>query len=95
METPELSNDAILVMLRLRGINLNCVLTPLNVALEPEVSVKSEIDTKTPSQRLRNTFYAVFMYYKETGQVLKEELFEPFYNRRMELIIEKVKEELP
>lgn len=95
METPELSNDAILVMLRLRGINLNCVLTPLNTALEEPVEVESSTEVKSPSQRLRSVIYAVFAHEKQAGKVSSEEIFETFYPRTMEKLIEFCKKRLP
>lgn len=75
--------------------NLEC-----KVLFQPTVSegsgikeIKGEFDTKTPSQRMRNTLYALWKHLTDTNQC--EISFENFYLKRMEALIDKVKEELP
>lgn len=93
--TPELSNEEALVLFRLRGIALDCTLTPLNEELDAPQEVKSAIETKSPSQRLRAVLVAVFAHEKESGKLSKDELFEVFYAKRVEKIIEWLKTKLP
>jgi hypothetical protein len=95
LETPELTNEAMLVFLRLRGINLDMTLEPMEQGAEVPLEVKAEIDAKTPSQRLRAVLYALFAHEKETGKTPKDELFEVFYARKVERIIEWLKTKLP
>ena len=91
METPEMSNEQILVMLRLRGINLDCELSPLNEELEPPEVVKSEVQTKTASERLRAVLFVLFK--NDSGT--PTETFDSFYSRHMEKLIDFVKAKLP
>ena len=95
METPEMTNEEILVVLRLRGLNLDCTLTPLATELDTPAEVKGEIDSKSPSQRLRGVLFVLFSHEKETGKIANDELFEVFYARRVEKIIEWLKTKLP
>jgi len=95
IETPELDNEAMLVFLRLRGINLDMTLQPLEQAKEPPIEVKAKIDNQTPSQRLRSILYVLFDHEKTTGIIPKDELFDVFYARKIEKIIEWVKTKLP
>ena len=84
-----------LVFLRLRGINLDMTLQPLEQAKEPPIEVKAKIDNQTPSQRLRSILYVLFDHEKTTGIIPKDELFDVFYARKIEKIIEWVKTKLP
>lgn len=95
IETPEMSNEEMLVMLRLRGINLDCQFSPLENELEAPVEVSAAIETKTPSQRIRAVLFALFSHEKETGKIPKDTLFEIFYAQKCERIIEWLKTKLP
>lgn len=93
--TPELTNEEALVLFRLRGIALDCTLTPLNEELDAPQEIKAEIDCKTPSQRLRGVLFAVFAHEKETGKLSKDEMFESWYAAQMEKLITFCKKRLP
>jgi hypothetical protein len=93
--TPELTNEEALVLFRLRGIALDCTLTPLNQELEAPEEVKSEIAIKTPSQRLRSVLFAVFAHEKELGKIGKDEIYDVWYPKQMEKLIDFCKKRLP
>jgi hypothetical protein len=83
------------VLFKLCRINLQMLLTPLDEPIEAPVEVKGETQSKTPSQRLRAVLFAQFAYEKESGKIPKDELFENFYAKKVEKVIEWVKSKLP
>ena len=95
LSTPELDNDATLVMLRLRGINLDCTLTPLGEAPEAPHTVKAEIETKTPAQRQRAIIFCLYKHDLETQKLSPGATFEPYYESKMDRICEHLKKQLP
>lgn len=86
--TPELTPEEKAEFMRLQGINLIALFTPLDEPEAPKHIVDSEIDHKTPSQRLRNT---LFVLWKQGGE---KEDFEIFYKNWIEKFIDKIKEKL-
>src|ERR1017187_10016063 len=82
LSTPEFTAEETTVLLKLCRINLDCTLTPLNQELDAPLEVKAEVETKTPSQRLRAV---LFVLYKTEN---KAEPFEVFYANRIEKIID-------
>jgi hypothetical protein len=86
--TPELTPEEKAEFMRLQGINLIGLFTPLDEPEAPKYVVDADIDTKTPSQRLRNT---LFVLWKQTGE---KGDFETFYNSNMEKFIDLVKSKL-
>ena len=95
LETPELTDEHMLVFLKLRNINLDMTLEPLEDSTEAPAEVKSQIKTKTASQRLRAVLFVLFNYEKGSGTVATDALFEPFYEKHMNLLIDFVKRKLP
>lgn len=96
IETPELDNQAMLVFLRLRGINLKMILQPLDeTEVAPPLEVKSELKQKTYSQRIRATLFCLYSHELETGKLPKGALFETFYAEKCEKFIEFIKSKLP
>ena len=83
--TPELSLDQRATILGLHGINSRVMLEPLDVTITGLDKVQTEMDVKTPAQRLRAV---IFVHYKacEAGDG-----FETFYRNQMERIIEGYK----
>jgi len=62
-----------------------------------QIDVDLYDNTKTKSQRLRNTLYVLFQQTELKGHEtdeLKKELWKDFYATRMELLINKIKEKL-
>lgn len=86
--TPELTPEEKAEFMRLQGINLVALFTPLDEPQVPKLVVDSDIEQKTPSQRLRNTLFVLWK------QVNSKDEFETFYNNNMEKFIDAVKERL-
>lgn len=96
IETPELTNEAMLVFLRLRGMNLNMILTPLADTQEVvPLEVKTEVSQRTPSQRIRACLFVLFKSRIDSGKLASDTLFEVFYAQKCEQIINWIKLKLP
>jgi len=104
--TSEFSDAEAAVLLTLRKNALQVTLTPLNVELEepltvasekdmPTVTVVSETDIPTPGERLRKVIYAMWCYDKEAGKAPKDSIFSPYYETKMNMLIEFCKKKLP
>lgn len=88
MDTPELSPQEKVLFMELQNIECEMVLTPKDIKdVAPEV-IQSGFDNKSPSQRLRDT---LFVWYKQEGS---DELFDNWYAKKMEKIIDWVKTKL-
>lgn len=86
MATPELTADEKVAFMELQNVNLDALFDPIDFATKEITEVKSEVDTKTPSQRLRSLWYVVW---KEIGS---EDEFNLFYLKKMEKIMDYIKE---
>lgn len=86
--TPELTPEEKAEFMRLQGMNLVALFNPLDEKDAPKYVVDKEIETKTPSNRLRNTLYVLWEQEGGKGD------FDEFYKRYMEKFIEAVKEKL-
>ena len=80
--TPELTLDQRATLLGLHGKNVRCMLEPIDVPTTGLDVVETEIDAKTPAQRLRAV---IFVHFKNSDT---KEDFETFYRKRMDAIIE-------
>lgn len=89
LATPELEAEDITAFASLRNTNLAMLLQPLGQEPKELKEIKGEFDTKTPSQRLRSVLYVLWKETDGTGE------FEDFYRRRMNSIIDKIKEKFP
>ena len=81
ISTPELSVQEKAHFMELQGINLNALFEPLDEPAEL-IGIKSEVNTKTPGQRLRSI---LFIWWKQLGE---KEDFETFYRLKMEKLID-------
>jgi hypothetical protein len=86
--TPELTPEEKAEFMRLQGHNLDCLFNPLDQFNAPEYKVDKEIDSKTPSQRLRNTLY---IFWEQSGS---KGDFNEFYKSEYEKVIEHYKSKL-
>lgn len=86
--TPELKPEEKTVFFELLNINLEMTLHPSGQTAAELKEIKSR-DTKTPSQRLRSVLYVLWKETDGTGD------FEDFYRRRMNSIIDRIKEKFP
>ncbi len=88
--TPELTLDQRATLLGLHGKNVRCMLEPIDVPVAGMDEVTTEIDQKTPCQRLRAV---IFVHYKNVDvKPAAKEDFETFYRRMMERIIDGYKD---
>jgi len=87
LATPELNPNEMAEIMNLQGINLNAVFTPLDERNAPVYKVDKELETKTPSNRLRATLWRLWEQEGSKGDFDQE-----FYN--MNKFIEVVKEKL-
>ena len=92
LETPELTDEHMLVFLKLRNVNLDMTLEILGQTEAP-LEVKSETESKTPSQRIRACLFILWKHETETGQT--KDSFNDFYANRCEKIITWLKTKLP
>ena len=86
--TPELQPEEQVEFMRLNGINLDTLFSPLDEPKAEEIKVKSELHTKTQGQRVRAV---IFILWKQSGE---KEPFETFYQNKTEKIINFLKEQL-
>jgi hypothetical protein len=85
--TPELTLEQRSTMFGLHGINVRVMIEALDVQTEGIDKVETEMDVKTPAQRLRAV---IFVHWKESstyGGNSKGEDFETFYRQQMEKVI--------
>jgi hypothetical protein len=88
VETPELTPDEKVAFMELQGINLTMLIEATDFESKEIKVVKSEIETKSPSQRLRAV---IFVLWKQQGCPGE---FSDFYLKCMEKLIEQVKQRL-
>ena len=86
--TPELTIDQRATLLSFHGKNARVMIEPLDVAAEGLEEVTTEMDVKTPAQRLRAV---IFVHYKSIKTSDEFVDFEQFYRRQMDKIIEGYK----
>lgn len=89
LATPELEAEDITAFASLRNKNLKILIQPVDDEPAELKEIKGQFDTKTPSQRLRAVLYVLWKEADGTGE------FEDFYRRRMNSIIDKIKEKFP
>lgn len=85
--TPELSSAEKADFMDLQNKNIKLVITPMDDPIDEEVEVKSEVNEKTPSQRLRGV---LFILWKQE-YMDKYGTFNEFYQRTMEKVIDQYK----
>lgn len=90
-DTRELTAEEIFSIMGLRHAEGWMTFSPNQDDVEvPEEN--AEVDTKTPSQRLRSVLYVLYKKDMEENKFVG--LFETFYKERMEKIIEMLKRKL-
>jgi hypothetical protein len=91
--TPELKPVEKTALFELQGHNLKMLLQPMAEEPDSLVDIKTELDTKTPSQRLRAVFFVLFRQLEDAGKMAGKP-FELFYTESMNRLIEDVKGQL-
>lgn len=90
VSTPELSSEEKVALIDLAQKPLRLLIQPLDGQPEAMVEVKGKLAEKTPSQRLR----AVIWHWWKQGGAGEVTSFEPFYQSKVEGLIEQVKSKL-
>ena len=93
VETPELTAQERADFIEYQGANAVFTLDPLDEKPEASVLVTKNRETKTPSQRLRNTIYALHQTKLEHKELVEPD-FEKYYEHIVNAFIDKVKEQL-
>lgn len=88
VETAELPLNAKAAMLGLHGKAASITIASTEQSADAPIEVRTERDTKTPSQRLRG---CIFIWWQQTGQ---KGDFEQFYREKLEALINHVKTQL-
>lgn len=86
--TPELTAEQKTAFFELQGIYLNTLLEPIDYPTDEVLEVEKDLNTKSPSQRLRSVLY---LLHKQRGE---QNTFREFYEQQMEKIITAYKERL-
>lgn len=87
VNTPELSPEEKAVFFELQNVNVEVLISPFETKEEVEVmEVKKDLESKTPSQRLRAV---MFLLWKKNNE--GHELFDTYYEKKMNGIIEHLK----
>lgn len=89
INTPELNKEEKAAIFDLQNKNVEIFVNPFEVEVEGEIVVKKEMDTKTPSQRLRSVF---FLLWKQNPEGY--EVFDTYYEVKMNKYIDFLKEKL-
>lgn len=87
-ETPELSDEEKVKFMGLQNQVLQAIFIPVESPDVPEYKVNKDLETKTPSQRLRASLYILHQQTKPDTD------FQTFYTEHMEKIIQFVKDKL-
>lgn len=85
LSTPELQPTEQLAFLQIRGKNIKVLFQPVDTPPAELVTVKSDLEQKSPSQRLRAVLFVAFRQQQE------EKSFDVFYAAAMNRIIDQIK----
>lgn len=88
--TPELDHAEKVALMELHQKNVKLLIQPAEDSPEAMVEVKSELNAKTPSQRMRSVLFVLFRQWTEAGKI-KGVMFEQFYSEQMERLIQDLK----
>ena len=88
LETPELSPKEKVLFMELQNIECETTFTPKDFDDKEINEIKTSLDNKSPSQRLRDV---LFVWYKQDKT---NELFDNWYAFKMEKLIDYVKGKL-
>lgn len=93
INTPELKPEEKTLFFQLQNLNIDLKITPLDTEETPdEVTINTDLELKTPSQRLRGSLWR--WQEKQLGHRPTNEEWEPFYRQKMEKLIEWVQNKI-
>lgn len=88
LSTSELSSEEKTVFFDLHNQNVEFWIKPMDQSAQEIVEIKTEVDRKTPSQRLRSVLFLVWKSEGEKGE------YNDFYVKFMNKVIDNLKEKL-
>ena len=88
INTPELTAEEKVEIMKLQNANIDAYFIPKDEPVAEKIKVKGDINTKTPSQRMRAV---IFLLWKQAGE---PDTFESYYAMRTEKIIDLLKEQI-
>lgn len=88
MCTPELTAEEKVEFMKLQNTNIDATFIPKDEPNVPELKVNADMNSKTPSQRLRGVLYVIW---EQNGH---KDTFENFYSEQMNKVIEAYKSKL-
>ena len=88
VSTSELTSEQKALFMELINVPVNITLDPIDEPQAPVVKISTDLESKTPSQRLRNIIYIIWTQKGKKGE------FEAFYNASMERIIDMAKSKI-
>jgi hypothetical protein len=88
VSTPELSVQEKTLFFELQGHLLHLTIEPDQEGPMPEVEIISDVNQKTPSQRLRSV---IFILWKQNSEDMD---FPAYYNSKLEKIIQAYKDNI-
>jgi hypothetical protein len=83
--TPELTSAEKAALMDFQDLNVRMLIEPIDYPSDGKMEVKSQFESKTPSERLRGV---LFVAWKQGGE---KGVFADFYRDRMNAYIEDVK----
>lgn len=86
--TPELTSAEKTALMDFQGLNVRMLIEPIDYPTDGKMEVKSQLETKTPSERVRSI---LFVWWKQEGE---PGVFADWYRVKMEHIIEGLKNNL-
>lgn len=92
VSTPELTQDEVAQFFQIQGMNVNLLITPTDTETKDIHEVKSELQSKTQSQRLRGVLYVLLE--QTLGRKPEHEEWETYYRQQTDKIIEYLKNKL-
>lgn len=89
MVTPELNSEEKTAFFEIQNLLVEVLIYPKDSKDAEVLTVKKQIDGKSPSQRLHSVLFLLWKHEGESGN------FEAYYINRMEKLIEQIKARLP
>jgi hypothetical protein len=90
--TPELSNPEKTAFLDLQNVELEALFQPSEYMNLEGMEVEKNLDTKSPSERLRNVLFALFKAKEEAGEKMGD--FSDYYRSVLNRLIDSYKSKI-
>jgi len=88
MDTPELAVEEKAEIMRLQGVNSAVKIMPMDTEPEGTIEIKTDLNTKTQSQRIRSVLYLLWRHEGMVGE------FREYYQKKTEKYLDFLKAKL-